>query len=215
PEGGRGHRPLARRRGAGVSRASAHGPSRFAGAPDRARDRRSGRPRPFHLGQQRGRRGRASADLRGLRLPELDLPRPERRRERQYLLLLRLRLMTRLALVSIFVLTARASAAADPPAPSSTVPPAEAPLAAKPDAAQETTITLRAPRARTMDEVSESSTQELHVGGSRARYSLNFFGDVSFSIGHPEAPDHYASFVLGPQNFLLRGELGNHDAATT
>jgi hypothetical protein len=76
-------------------------------------------------------------------------------------------------------------------------------------------ITFRAPRARTMEEVSDESTREIHLGGVRSRYSLNFFGDASFGVGHPTAPDRYPSFAIGPQDFLLKGELGNHVVATT
>jgi hypothetical protein len=83
-------------------------------------------------------------------------------------------------------------------------------------AAPELVTTFRAaPRARTMEELADASTQELHMGGFRSRYSLNFFGDTSFALGSPEAPANFPSFSLGPQDFLLKGELGGHIVATT
>jgi hypothetical protein len=89
------------------------------------------------------------------------------------------------------------------------------PAPAPPSQAEESSITFRAPRARTMEELSEASTQELHLGASRARYSLNFFGDVSAFAGSPMAPDLYPSFAIGAQDLLLRGELGSHIVAQT
>lgn len=76
-------------------------------------------------------------------------------------------------------------------------------------------------RPTTMEQVAEASAQEVHVGGSKLRYSLNFFGDLSFSLGDPVGPSdaapigRYPSFSLGDQTFLLRGELGKHFIATT
>jgi len=91
------------------------------------------------------------------------------------------------------------------------------PRAAAPEVApDDQTLTIRSgSRARTMEDVSEESSHELRLGGTRARYSLNFFGDTSFSLGHPAEPDRFPSFAIGAQDFLLKGELGNHIVATT
>jgi hypothetical protein len=70
-------------------------------------------------------------------------------------------------------------------------------------------------RARTMEEVSNSSTEELDIRSVHWRYSLNFFGDVSLSGGHPTSPDHPLSFALGAQDILLKGELANHIVTST
>jgi hypothetical protein len=71
-------------------------------------------------------------------------------------------------------------------------------------------------RARTMEEVATASTSELSIKSIRWRYSLNFFGDVSFAVANKLAgPDHAAEFVLGDQDVLLKGELNNHIVATT
>jgi hypothetical protein len=76
-------------------------------------------------------------------------------------------------------------------------------------------------RPTTMEQVSEASMQEVHIGGTKARYTLNFFGDVTFAFGDPQsaaaAPPigRFPSFSLGDQTFLLRGELGKHFVATT
>jgi hypothetical protein len=67
----------------------------------------------------------------------------------------------------------------------------------------------------TMDEVAESSEHELHFGRTKARYSLNFFGDFSFALYSPSDTGHEPTFTLGDQDFLIRGELGNHLVATT
>lgn len=67
----------------------------------------------------------------------------------------------------------------------------------------------------TMDEVAVSSEHELHFGRTRARYSLNFFGDFSFAAYSPSDAAHEPTFTLGDQDFLIRGELGNHLIATT
>lgn len=67
----------------------------------------------------------------------------------------------------------------------------------------------------TMDQVAESSEQELHFGRTKARYSLNFFGDFSFALYSPSDAGHEPTFTLGDQDFLIRGELGNHLIATT
>jgi hypothetical protein len=72
-----------------------------------------------------------------------------------------------------------------------------------------------APRALTMEEVSTPSAAELAIGTVRSRFSLNFFGDTTLSLGYPTAPDHYLSFGFGAQDLLLKGELGNHIVATT
>src|SRR5215510_964753 len=75
------------------------------------------------------------------------------------------------------------------------------PRAGAPEAATEDqSMTFRAPRARTMEDVSEESSHELRLGGARARYSLNFFGDTSFSLGHPAEPDRFPSFAIGAQD---------------
>jgi hypothetical protein len=66
-----------------------------------------------------------------------------------------------------------------------------------------------------MEDVALSSLQELHFGHAKARYSLNFFGDVSFAAFSPTGPERQPTFSLGAQNFLLRGELGGHLIATT
>jgi hypothetical protein len=76
-------------------------------------------------------------------------------------------------------------------------------------------------RPTTMEQISEASMQEVHVGGSKLRYTLNFFGDISFGAGDPINPEdgsrlgRFPSFSLGDQTFLLRGELGKHFVATT
>jgi hypothetical protein len=72
-----------------------------------------------------------------------------------------------------------------------------------------------APRALTMEDVSGPATDELHIGKVQSRYSLNFFGDTSLSMGRPSVPDHVLSFKFGAQDLLLKGELGNHIVATT
>jgi hypothetical protein len=93
--------------------------------------------------------------------------------------------------------------------------PAHAQSPPPPPTSDDQVMTFHAPRARTMEEVSDESTRELHIGGARARYSLNFFGDTSFSVGQPTAPNFYPSFAIGPQDFLLKGQLGNNMVATT
>jgi hypothetical protein len=92
--------------------------------------------------------------------------------------------------------------------------------ASKP-ATDEPPVAPRTTRPTTMEEVSEASLQEIHIGGSKARYTLNFFGDTSFSFGDPQAPSdaapigRFPSFSLGVQDFLLRGEVGKHFVAIT
>jgi hypothetical protein len=44
-------------------------------------------------------------------------------------------------------------------------------------------------RHQTMDQVADSSEQELHFGHVKARYSLNYFGDVSFALRSPDGGD--------------------------
>jgi hypothetical protein len=75
--------------------------------------------------------------------------------------------------------------------------------------------TSTSPRALTMEEVSTPTAAELAIGTVRSRFSLNFFGDTTLSIGSPAAPDHFLSFAFGAQDLLLKGELGNHIVATT
>jgi hypothetical protein len=67
----------------------------------------------------------------------------------------------------------------------------------------------------TMDQVAESSEHEMHFGRTKARYSLNFFGDFSFALYSPKEGGHEPTFTLGDQDFLIRGQLGNHLIATT
>jgi hypothetical protein len=110
--------------------------------------------------------------------------------------------------MSLFLL-ARRSAAADPrDAPTQGGAQVEI-------TTEEQTMTFHAPRARTMEELSESSTHELRMASVKSRYSLNFFGDTSFSVGKPTEPDHFPGFAIGPQVFLLKGELGAHVVART
>ncbi|HEY3593646.1 MAG TPA: hypothetical protein VGL13_07225, partial [Polyangiaceae bacterium] len=113
------------------------------------------------------------------------------------------------------------------PAPPSATPPLPADSGDEPitfrasRTPDEPPVPGRAGRPTTMEQVSEASMQEIRIGGSRARYTLNFFGDVSFALGDPQSsalppPDNnFPSFFLGDQTFLLRGELGKHLVATT
>ena len=70
-------------------------------------------------------------------------------------------------------------------------------------------------RARTMEEVTEASVGELSIRSTRWRYSLNFFGDISLSGGHPDDADHKFGFAFGAQDLLIRGDLNNNIVATT
>jgi hypothetical protein len=66
-----------------------------------------------------------------------------------------------------------------------------------------------------MDEVAQSSEQELHFGRLKARYVFNFFGEVLFAARSPAGGERSPAFAIGAQDFVLRGELGSHIAATT
>jgi hypothetical protein len=84
-----------------------------------------------------------------------------------------------------------------------------------PEPTDQSTV-ARPTRATTMEQVAESAMQEIHLGGTKARYSLNFFGDTSFGFADPATRDFgFPSFSLGVQDFLIRGELGKHMVATT
>lgn len=130
------------------------------------------------------------------------------------------RALSAAALASVLAPTARAAEPASPAAPAA-VPAAPAP-AADVSEAEEMKFTAPAPaetavpaapgRARTMEEVAASS--ELSIRAVHWRYSLNFFGDVSLSLGKPNA-DHLLGFALGDQDILIRGELGSNFVATT
>jgi len=111
------------------------------------------------------------------------------------------------------------------PAAAAPAPDADEPMtfrAARPaDEQTAAPAATRPTRPTTMEQLSEASMQEIHIGGTKARYTLNFFGDVSFSLGDPQEPSdaapigRFPSFSLGDQTFLLRGELGKHLVATT
>ena len=68
-------------------------------------------------------------------------------------------------------------------------------------------------RPRTMEEISAGSPGELSIRTTRWRYSLNFFGDTSLSMGRPTS-SHPLSFSIGAQDALVKGELGDHFVAT-
>jgi hypothetical protein len=72
-----------------------------------------------------------------------------------------------------------------------------------------------AKRPATMEEVAQNSTQELHFGRLKARYVLNFFGEVLVAAHVPGGGDQAPAFAIGAQDIVLRGELGEHLAATT
>jgi hypothetical protein len=98
------------------------------------------------------------------------------------------------------------------------VQPSVAPAVAEPFAATDAASgqsEVRTSRAQTMEEVATGSTHELRVAGFRSRYSLNFFGDTSFSASKPRGSTGEPSFAIGAQNFLLKGQLGGHIVATT
>ena len=91
-----------------------------------------------------------------------------------------------------------------------------APGAASPAVPEPGPEGTRAPRrARTMEDVAESSVGELSIRSTRWRYSLNFFGDISLSAGSPADVDHKLGFSLGAQDVLIRGELNNNIVAST
>ena len=92
---------------------------------------------------------------------------------------------------------------------------ARAQNAAAPEPAGDTPVMV-IPRPRTMEEVAGQATQELTIHNVRWRYSLNFFGDISFSANtRPGEDEGKLGFGLGAQDFLIRGELGNNIVATT
>ena len=127
---------------------------------------------------------------------------------------------------SVFPFHSAAWAAESPPAAAPA--PAPAPAAPAPGAAfvpaapeppppvEEAGSTFHASgRAQTMDEVAAGLTAELSIRNVRSRYTLNFFGDTSLSMGKPTAPDHFLGFGIGAQDVLIKGELGKHLAALT
>ena len=73
----------------------------------------------------------------------------------------------------------------------------------------------QAKRPSTMDEVAQDSEQELHFGQLKARYVFNFFGEVLVAAHAPGGGAASPVFAIGAQDFVLRGQLGNHIAATT
>jgi hypothetical protein len=91
---------------------------------------------------------------------------------------------------------------------------AAAPPAAEPPAPAEGPA-RRTGRARTMEDVSDSSVEELRIRNVRSRYSLNFFGDISMGASKPEGVDQQFGFTLGAQDLLIRGELSNNIVAAT
>jgi hypothetical protein len=96
----------------------------------------------------------------------------------------------------------------------SATPPVAPPSAAMPT--PQPVSAVREPRrARTMDEVSDAAAGELSIRSTRWRYSLNFFGDVSLSGGHPDDADHKFGFSFGAQDLLIRGDLNNNIVAAT
>lgn len=109
------------------------------------------------------------------------------------------------------------------PAPSEPAPTPAAPAATQAAASAQGSATPSEPPAQpstqkprpTMDQVAEDSVVELHFGPVKARYSFNFFGDVSFGGRSPSGEDGKPSFSLGAQDLLVRGELGNNIVATT
>ena len=104
-------------------------------------------------------------------------------------------------------------APAPAPAPGAAVGPA---APEPPPPVEETgTIFHASGRAQTMDQVSAGLTAELSIRNVRSRYTLNFFGDTSLSVGKPSAPDHYLGFGIGAQDVLIKGELGKHVVALT
>ena len=125
-------------------------------------------------------------------------------------------------LVPAFVTGSIATAAEAPPAgdpaaipvpggPGGTTAP---PVAEAP--AEEAGTTFRAPgRAQTMEDVANGLTAEINIRNVHSRYTLNFFGDTSLSVGKPSAPDHRLGFGIGAQDVLIKGELGKHLVALT
>jgi hypothetical protein len=118
--------------------------------------------------------------------------------------------------IVVFVVVLRAApalaqAAGEPEDQTMVIPRTPPPPPASPPMTAPAT-SLATGRALTMEEVSNPSMEEMQIRGLRARYSLNFFGDTSLSWGRPNAP---LSFALGPQDVLLKGELGNHIVTTT
>jgi hypothetical protein len=122
---------------------------------------------------------------------------------------------------------AGAEAPAEPPPRAATAPSASDQASNQEDAATDS-MTFTAPtraappppvrpvtRARTMEEVSGSTVEEMTIRNVRWRYSLNFFGDVTLSAANNAAPNHVLGFAIGAQDFLLKGELGNDFVATT
>ncbi|HZU81900.1 MAG TPA: hypothetical protein VE987_03240 [Polyangiaceae bacterium] len=72
-----------------------------------------------------------------------------------------------------------------------------------------------------MESLASGSMQQTRVGGARARYALNIFGDVDFFAGSanstsiPAGPTGtHPSFALGTLSFLITGELERHFVST-
>jgi hypothetical protein len=102
----------------------------------------------------------------------------------------------------------------DPNADPATPPPPVEPTTAPPPAAEEGSeiVFHAAPRAPDMAALTATSMQQVHVGSTKARYAMNIFGDVDFSVG-TESGTH-PSFALGTLSFLITGELEKHFVST-
>ncbi len=102
------------------------------------------------------------------------------------------------------------------PGPAADAAAAEVPSASAPQAKASPSVPPPSvERPATMDELADSSVQEMHFGHVSARYSLNFFGDFSFALKSPSSGERHPAFSLGAQDFLIRGDLGAHIVATT
>jgi hypothetical protein len=102
-----------------------------------------------------------------------------------------------------------------PPDAAASHPPAALPASqgsGSPPASNEAELSRR---PATMDEVAESSVQEVHFGHVTARYGFNFFGEVLFTLQSPGGGDLSPAFAIGAQDIVLHGELGEHMSATT
>jgi len=96
-----------------------------------------------------------------------------------------------------------------------TAPPAPAVTANEGSSGFSDATSAQAKRPTTMDEVAQDSEQELHFGRLKARYVFNFFGEVLFAVRSPGGGERSPAFAIGAQDFVLRGQLGDHIAATT
>lgn len=73
---------------------------------------------------------------------------------------------------------------------------------------------ITATRPTDMESFAKASAQETRFVGSKARYSLNFFGDAYMNIMGGKGTTTKSSFGVGTFSLLFAGELGNGFKAT-